>query len=155
MAVMFAGCASVKDIHQQFVESMRKPGETMEKSPEETAQYYSCSAEKQNMPVLLETEVIPSRVNPGKEINNRINYAFCPSSSPARQTGEIIRTVKFKNHIIFKDKTTHEFKPGTWAIDVIINVPENAGPGEYIVETTIILKGKAIKKSNTFQVKEK
>ncbi len=153
--MIFAGCATVRDIHESFVESLRKPGETMQKSPADTAQYFSCSIEKQSMPVLFETEVIPYNVKPGKEINNRISYAFCPAPSAPKYAGEIIRTVKYKNHVIFRDKTAYDFKPGTWTVDASINVPDTAVPGEYIVETAIVLKGKLIMKSNTFQVKEK
>jgi len=148
----FTGCASVQDLHQQFVESVRKPGEIMEKTPEETLQYYpSCS--EQNAPALFETEIVPVRVSPGKEINNRIRYATCLTASSAPQNGEIVRTVYYERQAIFRDRTKYGFKPGTWTVDAFIRVSENARPGNYSFDTAIIYMGKTIGKIDTFQVK--
>jgi hypothetical protein len=150
--LIFTGCASMQDLHQQFIESVRRPGEIMEKTPEETLQYYpSCS--EQNIPALFETEIVPLRVLPGKEINHRIRYATCLTASSAPQNGEIVRTVYYERQAIFRDRTKYEFKPGTWTVDAFIRVSENARPGNYLVDTAIIYMGKTIGKIDTFQVK--
>ncbi len=151
--LLLAGCATVKDIHQQFIESHRKPGENLEKSPQETLQNYpSCT--EQAMPVLFEAEVLPERIAPGKEINLRIRYSTCLSASSAPKKGEIIRTVYYQNRAIFRDKTRYEFKPGTWTVDAFIKIPADAGPGTYKVETTIIYKNRPLKKTDSFEVKD-
>lgn len=148
-----AGCATVKDLHQQLVKSVRTPGEKMVISPEDTLRYNPCSDQKRDALVLFEAEVIPGRLSPGKEINHRIRYATCLAASSEAQKGEIIRAVYYKNHTVFRDRTKYEFKPGTWTVDAFIMVPDDAAPGTYTVDTTVICKGKSIRKSNTFQVK--
>jgi hypothetical protein len=152
-SLVLTGCATVKDIHQQYIESIRRPGENMERGPEETLQNYpSCT--EQSMPPLFETEVIPERVVPSKEVNLRIRYSTCLSAGSAPKKGEIIRTVHYQNRLAFRDKTRYEFKPGTWTVDAFIKVPDDAKPGTYTVESTIIYKNKLLKKIDSFQVKD-
>jgi hypothetical protein len=105
------------------------------------------------MPVLLQSEVIPERIIPGKEINLRMRYATCLTASSSPQKSEIIRAVYYKDRMVFHDRTKYTFKPGTWTIDAFIKLPDDAKPGTYIVDSTVIYRDKPIKKSNTFEVK--
>ncbi|HTZ17063.1 MAG TPA: hypothetical protein VMB78_01355 [Dissulfurispiraceae bacterium] len=149
---VITGCAAVRDMHQKFIESLRQPGENMERGPEETLQYYpSCT--EQSMPPLFETEVVPEHILPGKEINLRLRYSTCLSAASASQKGKILRTVFYKNNAIFRDRTEYEFKPGTWTVDAFIKVPDNAVPGGYVVESVIIYRDSSLKKKNSFEVR--
>lgn len=155
LAAMFcAGCATVRDVQQTIAKSFRSPGETMENSPLETAQYPYCLNQKQDMPVILETEVIPGRVSPGEEINHRLRYVQCLAVSPAEQQGSIVRSVSFGKKIVFEDKTAYEFKQGGWVLDAFIMTPAEAKPGVYTVNTTVIYKGISVNRSNSFQIKD-
>jgi hypothetical protein len=139
-------------MHHRFIESVRNPGENMEKTPEETLQYYpSCT--EQSAPPLFETEIYPFRVYAGKEINHRIRYSTCLTASSAPHTGQIMRTVYFEGQTVFRDQTKYDFKPGTWTVDAFIRVSEHAKPGNYSVDTAIIYMGKTIGRIDTFQVR--
>src|ERR1035437_2766596 len=133
--VLCEGCSHVQDLHQRMLQSMRSPGEIMEKTAEDTSRIYynGCKDLKPNM-ALLEADVVPSRVLGGKEVNHRIRYAICHSSINT-PNGEIIRKVYFGDMAVFQDRTKYEFKQGSWTVDAFSMVPENAGPGVYEVDT--------------------
>jgi hypothetical protein len=151
-SLIVTGCATVKDLHQEFIESLRKPGENMENGPVETLQSYRSCTER-SMPVLLESEIVPERIVPGKEINLRIRYATCLAASSSPRKGEIIRAVYYKDHMVFHDRTKYTFKPGTWTVDAFIKLPDDAKPGTYTVDSTVIYREKPVKRTNTFEVK--
>jgi len=152
-AVALAGCATMQDLRQNIVKSLRSPGETMVVNPEETALFHQCPDGRQDIPALLETEVIPDRVNPGEEINYRIRYVLCLADQSAVLKGEIIRTFSYKDKTVFRDTTKYDFKPGIWTVDAFVLVPVNAAPGSYTVNTTLIYRSGSTGKSNIFQVK--
>ena len=153
--VTLIGCTTLQDFHQGIVESLRSPGETMVVNSEETALFHQCPEGRQDIPALLEMDTIPNRVNPGEEINYRIQYVLCLADQSAVLKGEIIRTVSYKDRTVFSDSTKYDFKPGIWLVDAFVMVPGNARPGTYTVNTTLIWKSGLAQKSNTFQVKNR
>lgn len=44
-------------------------------------------------------------------------------------------------------------KPVTWTVDAFIKLPDDAKPGTYIVDSSVIYRDKPVKKTNTFEVK--
>ncbi len=156
-ALILGGCKAtttkIQELQQKFVRSMRKPGEKMVASPENTSKKYSCSPYKQTILVLEKAETIPSKVFPGEEINQRIRYALCPYTPSGTVRGEIIRTVLFKGETAFQDVTNYEFKPGTWTVDVFIEIPYDAQSGIYALEVVLTYSQKTTRESNTFIVK--
>jgi hypothetical protein len=156
LAFSASGCASIQDVHQEMLKSLRTPGETMDKSPEETESIYleSCRMQSSRNLVHLEAEVIPNRVADGNEVNHRITYSVCKSGK-GNIDGEIIRKVYYGNAAVFQDRTRYVFKPGTWIVDAFIKVPEKAGPGKYEVDTVVSYGGKSKRVRNTFEVRKR
>ena len=153
--VVCYGCAHVQDLHHSVLKNIRKPGEVMEKNPEETGQiFYNICRDPKPYLAFLETDVVPSRVYAGKEISHRIRYAICPSpSAPLR--GEITRTVTYNQKKVFQDSGKYEFKRGTWTVDVYLLVPADAVYGIYSVETTVVYRGRTVRMSSQLEVRKK
>src|SRR2546427_6077514 len=68
LSLVLVGCSSIA--------SMRKPGEKMVRTPEETKEKYACAPYRKTLLQLEDVQVLPEMVMPGKEINHRIRYAF-------------------------------------------------------------------------------
>jgi hypothetical protein len=87
LLLTLSGCATMENINpiddlkvasQGVMASMRKQGEKMVRTPQQTKDKYACAPYSKTMFQLEEVKVLPSVVTPGKEINQRIRYAFCP-----------------------------------------------------------------------------
>jgi hypothetical protein len=131
---------------------MRDPGENMARSPESTAEMYSCKPYTRNKLILEHAEVIPKRVSAGDEVNQRVRYAFCPYVPAGTVDGKIVRTVYFKGVSLFQDVSNYEFKPGTWTVDAFIIIPSDAQSGVYAIEVVLRYGGEVIRRSDTFTV---
>jgi len=155
--LILSGCTAtatkIQDIQQRAIKSMRDPGEKLVSSPEKTAETYSCKAHTRSRLFLEHVEVIPNRVSPGDEVNQRIRYAFCPSTPSGMAKGQIIRTVLFRGEAMFQDVTNYEFKPGTWAVDAFIVIPGDAQSGVYAIDVVLRYGRETIRRSNSFMVK--
>jgi hypothetical protein len=102
---------------------------------------------------LEEVQIVPDIVTAGKEINQRLQYAFCPFTPSETLKGNITRTVLFKGKAVFRDTTAYEFKPGTWTVDVFIGIPKEAGNGIYEVNVALRYGNETLTQSNAFIVK--
>ena len=160
-SLMLGGCAvmeqsmdSIKVASQSVIVSMRKQGEKMVRTPEKTNEKYACTPYRKHMLQLEEVQVLPTVVTSGKEINQRIRYAFCPSTPSDTLKGRITRTVLFKGQEVFQDTTDYEFKPGTWTVDVFIGIPKEAGGGVYALDVALQYGNETLKESNSFVVKD-
>ncbi len=160
VSLMLSGCAvveqpmdSLKAVSQGIIASMRKQGDKMVRTPDKTKEKYACSPYRKNMLKLEEVQVLPGIVTPGKEINQRIQYAFCPFAPSETLQGSIARTVLFKGNEVFRDTTAYEFKPGTWTVDVFIGIPKEAKSGVYAINIALQYGNETLKESNSFIVK--
>ena len=133
--------------------STRNPGDKMVRSPEKTKEKYACAPYNKRRLQLEEVQLFPDRVMPGTEINQRIQYAFCPLTPSEILKGSITRTVLFKGNQVFRDTTAYEFKPGTWTVDVFIGIPKEAGSGVYALNIALQYGNETLKESNSFIVK--
>jgi len=152
LLLTLSGCAGVS---QSITVSMRKQGEKMVRTPEKTKEKYACVPSRKSILQLEEVEVLPEAVTPGKEINQRIRYAFCPFTPSSTLKGSITRTVLFKGKQMFRDTTDNEFKPGTWTVDVFIGIPKEAESGVYALDVALRYENQTLKKSNSFIVKSR
>jgi hypothetical protein len=162
LLLALSGCTAMENINpiddlkvasQGVIASMRKQGEKMVRTPEQTKEKYACAPYSKTMFQLEEVEVLPGIVTPGKEINQRIRYAFCPLTPSGTLKGRIIRAVLFKGEELYHDTTDYEFKPGTWTVDVFIGIPKEAVSGVYALNVTLRYADQTLKQSNSFVVK--
>jgi hypothetical protein len=158
--LVLSGCAvveqpmdSVRAVSQGIIASTRKQGDKMVRTPEKTKEKYACVPYNKRMLKLEEVQVLPDVVTPGKEINQRIQYAFCPFAPSETLPGSITRTVLFKGNEMFRDTTAYEFKPGTWTVDVFIGIPKEAKGGVYALNIALHYGNETLKESNSFIVK--
>lgn len=160
---IFSSCATTKkifnktqskieELNQKFKRSIRKPGEKMVSSPEETSKKYFCNRSRSNTIFIEKSYITPNRVKPGEEINHRIRYAKCPDS-PSIINGKINRKVSYSGAELFEDITQYSFKPGTWVIDIFIEVPKEASYGNYRLDSVISLNEGNKKEINYFVVR--
>jgi hypothetical protein len=153
--LMLSGCVmdSIRTVSQNIIASTRKQGDKMVRTPEKTQEKYVCVLYSKRMLKLEEVQVLPDVVTPGKEINQRIQYAFCPFVPSETLKGSITRTVLFKGNEVFRDTTAYEFKPGTWTIDVFIGIPKEAENGEYALTLALQYGKETLKERNSFIVR--
>jgi hypothetical protein len=160
VSLMLSGCAvveqpmdSIRAVSQGIIASTRKQGEKMVRTPEKTKEKYTCVPYHKRMLKLEEMQILPDLVTPGKEINQRIQYAFCPFAPSETLKGSITRTVLFNRNEMFRDTTAYEFKPGTWMIDVFIGIPKEAQSGVYALNITLQYGNETLKGRSSFIVK--
>ena len=158
--LILSGCAvveqpmeSIRTVSQNIIVSTRKQGDKMVRTPEKTKEKYACVPYKKRMLKLEEVQILPDTVTPGKEINQRIQYAFCPFVPSETLKGSITRSVLFKGNEMFRDTTAYEFKPGTWTVDVFIGIPKEATGGVYALNIALQYGNETLKESNSFTVK--
>jgi hypothetical protein len=132
-----------------------KPGERIVRTYEETKGKYTCTPYRKTILQLEDIRILPDIVTPGKEINQKIRYAFCSLTPSSTLKGSITRTVLFKGKQMFRDTTNCEFKPATWTIDVFIGIPKEAVSGVYALDVTLRYENQTLKKSNSFIVKSR
>jgi len=148
LSLTLSGCAA----SQRLIVSMRQPGEKMMRTPEKTQEKYACAPYRKTMLHLEDVQVLPEVVTPGKEINHRMRYAFCPFTPSGLLQGRITRTVLFKGKPMFRDTTDYAFKPGTWTVDVFIGIPQEAESGVYALDVTLRYEKHTLKESRSFIV---
>jgi hypothetical protein len=156
IALTVMGCSTtthVKQMSQTVIASMRKSGEKMVRTPEKTQEQYSCVPYGRRVFQLEEVQVLPDTVASGREVNQRIRYAFCPATPSETLRGRIIRTVLFKGVEMFRDVADHEFKPGTWTVDVFIGIPKEAQSGTYALDVVVKYSKQTIKETRSLVVK--
>ena len=154
VSLLLSGCMdSLKAVSQGIIASAREPGDKMVRTLEKTTEKYACALYTKRMLKLEEVQVLPEIVTHGKEINQRIQYAFCPFTPSETLKGSITRTVLFKGSEVFRDTAAYEFKPGTWTVDVFIGIPKEAGSGVYTVNVALRYENETLEESNALIVK--
>ena len=146
--------SKINDLTERFERSIRDPGESMVESPEYTNKNYSCSGYKDFQLFLEHIEVVPSHISAGEDINQRLRYSLCSRNSKDIN-GSIKRQIIYKNYVVFSDIQQYPFKPGTWIVDVFIEVPDDVNPGEYRMEVLLKYGYKSISENSTFMVKSR
>lgn len=150
LASCSATTTRINQIHQNFIKSFREPGEERVYSPKEVYEIYKCTG---NELYIESLEVIPETVSQGKEINQRIRYAFCSPSFSEKVDGRIIRTIYHKEKKQFEDITEYSFKPGIWNVDAFIEIPGDVAEGRYSFEIELRSGYGILKKTKDFNVK--
>ena len=110
---------------------LRKPGERLMDFPEPVAAEYDCA--KRRLPFLKveESELIPTRMQAGAQLNHRFVYVMCPSRASEVITGTLYTRIQFKGKTVHQDKVKRDMQPGRWVVDSFIKLPEQAKPGMY------------------------
>jgi hypothetical protein len=143
------GCFDLSHVKQLF----KPTGDKMVSNPEKTQEKYSCISGKKDILQLEDLQIQPRIVSPGREINHRIQYAFCPISNNETAKGNIIRIVRTKQQELFRDVEDYEFKAGTWIVDAFIGIPNGTRDGMYTVETIVKYKKISIDATRSFIVR--
>jgi hypothetical protein len=152
LCVMLSGCAS-----SQLVGRMRRasrdPGQKLLDLPDKVEKHYACKERVLPWFKLERNEINPKRVEPGGQINHRIEYALCPKNATAVVTGTLTTRVRFKGEIVLLDEIPDfEIKPGRWRVDAFVRLPENAEPGVYALELHFAEGNVRLNQSLTFGV---
>lgn len=157
--LLLTACASagdmIQELEQKMVKSTRRSGERLTASPDDTVKAHSCETGKENALFVELSEVLPERVNPGSEINHRLQLAFCPYAPTGTVKGSIVRRILHKGQATFSDTAQHEFKPGTWTIDAFITIPRNAPAGVYALDVLVYYQDKSLRQTHNFVVKNR
>lgn len=156
LIVFITGCSAattkISRVQQNFIKSFREPGEKRVSSAEDTLKTYRC---RESILYIEHIEVLPHNVLSGKEINQRVRYALCSPKFTKSINGEIVRTILYKNKKQFVDVTKYTFNPGTWNVDVFIEIPNSAEDGEYFLEVKLKYGSETIVKTEQFFVQNK
>jgi hypothetical protein len=152
LCVMLSGCAS-----SQLVGRMRRasrdPGQMLLDLPDKVEKRYACKERVLPWFKLERNEINPKRVEPGSQLNHRIEYALCPKSATAVVTGTLTTRVRFKGQVVkLEEIPDFEFKPGRWRVDAFVRLPESAEPGVYALEIHFAEGNVRINQSLTFGV---
>lgn len=153
--ITLIGCSAtatkINKLHQNFIKSFREPGEDRVSSPKSAYETYRCN---KSLLYLESLEVIPNIVSPGKEINQRIRYAYCSPEFSKIVPGKITRTIFHKGQKQFEDLTDYSFKPGIWNVDAFIEIPAEVEEGNYSFEIKLQFGSEIIVKSRDFIIKK-
>jgi hypothetical protein len=152
LCVMLSGCAS-----SQLVGRMRRasrdPGQKLLALPDKVEKHYACKERVLPWFKLERNEINPKRVEPGGQINHRIEYALCPESPTEVVGGTLTTRVRFKGEVVLLEEIPDfELKPGRWRVDAFVRLPENAEPGVYALEIHFAEGNIRINQSLTFGV---
>jgi hypothetical protein len=130
---LLATCALLGCVQMQL--KMREPGEYNRGFPDEVAEEYHC--DKRPLPFfeVEEDELLPERVSPGSEFNHRLQYVMCPREETEVVRGTLHTRILFKGKAIHTESTTRELQPGRWIVDEFIELPQDAKPGVYALQT--------------------
>ncbi len=122
------GCTAIR-------QTLRQPGERLVDFPEPVAIEYDCA--KRRLPFLKveESELIPTRLRPGGQLNHRFVYVMCPSRASGVIQGTLHTRIQFKGKTVHRDAVKRELQPGRWVVASSITLPEEAAPGMYALAT--------------------
>jgi len=121
------GCSFLK-LH------LREPGHRNRTFPDAVAAEYHC--DKRPLPFfqLEENELLPKKVAPGKEFNQRLVYVMCPDKPTAVVPGKLRTRILFEGKTILEEIVDEKLRPGRWVLDSFITLPEEADPGLYAMD---------------------
>ena len=129
LALASTGCAF-------FVLQIREPGHRNKTFPEAVASEYHC--DKRPLPFFQfeENELVPNRIEPGDEFNQRLIYVLCPHRPTAVVPGTLRTRVLFEGETILDEQVEEKLRPGRWVLDSFVTLPETAAPGLYAMDVT-------------------
>jgi hypothetical protein len=127
LATAVSGCAFVK-LH------LREPGHRNKDFPKPVAAEYHC--DKRPLPFFEfeESELVPRRMKPGSEFNQRIVYVLCPDRPTGVVAGRLHTRVLFEGETILEEVVDQKLRPGRWILDHFIQLPDDAAPGVYAMD---------------------
>jgi len=122
-----SGCAFLK-LH------LREPGHRNRDFPEPVAREYHC--DKRPLPFFQfeRNELVPTRMKPGSEFNQRIIYVLCPDRPTGVVAGQLHTRVLFEGKTILEEVVDEKLRPGRWVLDSFIRLPQDAAPGLYAMD---------------------
>jgi hypothetical protein len=141
------GCAFVK-LH------LREPGHRNKDFPQPVAEEYHC--DKRPLPFFQfeENELVPRRMKPGTEFNQRIVYVLCPDRPTGVVAGRLHTRVLFEGETILEETVDQKLRPGRWILDHFIQLPESAAPGVYAMDIRFVSEKGDLEDRMDFVVRE-
>lgn len=129
VALASSGCTFV-------VLKLRQPGHHNKAFPESVATEYHC--DKRPLPFFQfeQNELVPNRIDPGDEFNQRLVYVLCPQRPTAVVPGTLRTRVLFEGETILEEQVEQKLRPGRWVLDSFVTLPETASPGLYAMDVT-------------------
>ena len=147
------GCAAAR---WSVVKHFRDPGTQLEAFPEVVWKEYDCENQKRPFFVIEENDLLPEKVRAGSDFGHRLVYVMCPEHPTEVVQGELSRRIRFKGvPIAEKTDPIYEIRPGRWAVNAIVHLPEGAERGIYAYELEFDSDPVAFEKSLTFVVVER
>ena len=127
-ATVTLGCAQLDLL-------LREPGEQIVTMPTLVAAQYKCSKRRLPFLKLEKSQLEPDRMPPGSRINHRFTYVMCPSKLSEVIEGTLYTQIHYKGKAVYTKKIRREMLPGRWVVDAFIQLPDQAAPGVYALET--------------------
>lgn len=144
-----SGCTMVGQLRR----ALRHPGEELVSLPGKVEEKYDCESRHLPYFVLERNEINPDRLRPGAEFNHRLVYALCPTSPTAVVVGKLRTRIRFRGRVLVDDRGQRfEIKPGRWAVDAFVRLPDDAEAGVYALEVDFESKQVAFSETATFGV---
>jgi hypothetical protein len=144
------GCASARwSIAKHFWD----PGASFKTFPEAVSEEYDCENQKKPFFLIEKNDLLPRKVTAGSDFGHRLVYIMCPNHSTEVVEGRLSRRIRFKGApVLEKTDPIYELKPGRWAVNAIVHLPDKAEPGIYAYELEFESKSLDFEKSLTFLV---
>ena len=149
-AALSPGCAGLR---WSMTKAFREEGAVNLSFPEEVWKEYDCDNQKRPFFIIEANELVPPRVEAGKDFNHRLVYVMCPANPTEVASGLLATRIRFKGDVIVDARDArYEIKPGRWVVDAFVEIPEDAEPGVYAYEVDFSSEDLAFSKSLTFLV---
>lgn len=143
----------VQDVIWDIQKKMSKPGEKSLTLPEEIWDKYDCDHLRRPFIAVETFEVIPRRLHPGEEFNQRLIYALCSNRRADEVTGALHTRIYFKGTPVVNDLVeNYSVKPGRWRVNTFIALPRTAENGVYSIEVRFSSTYLRFRESETFVV---
>jgi hypothetical protein len=149
-------CLSCAAARWSVVKHFRDPGAQLEAFPDVVWKEYDCENQKRPFFIIEKNDLLPEKVTAGSDFGHQLVYVMCPERSTEVVQGELSRRIRFKGvPIVEKTDPIYEIRPGRWAVNAIVHLPEEAEHGIYAYELEFDSDPVAFEKSLTFVVVER
>jgi hypothetical protein len=117
---------------------------------------YDCSNKKLPFILIEKNEILPARVQRGKEIQHHLVYVACTSKDQdVVIIGKLSRKIYYRGHVMFQDTTPNfQIIPGQWNVNAVIAIPPKVKPGDYDFELTLSSPTTTVKRNLSFVVQK-
>ena len=144
------GCLSVRHVLDR---PFREPGERLWTFPDKVWSEYECDRKELPFFEIEHLELRPRRLEAGEEFAHRIVYVLCPERLTGVVTGQLQTRILHRGKVIVEDsKPNYDLKPGRWAIDTFVRLPQSAAVGVYAMEFAFQSGSVSFQRSLTFAV---